>query len=346
VQFEPPIDRDALRAAIEAAYDLEVRALSFVPIGFAACYEVEARDGTRYFLKVWPALRLGEPAAEEQRATLEFSRALHEGPFGIRVAYPLRTRGGDVWADLDGVPLALFPFLEGHVRGPWSIEQCRALGGMVAALQRATPALRHLVRRTETFEIAYEAELMLHVKQSLALPSTARAGALAAREWVRDHRADLEAQLDRLHELQAQARTIECPLVISHMDLHGGNVLVDGAGDLHTLDWDDVRLAPPECDLWFGLESGAPEVANSRALLEGYRDGGGSEMFHVKHFAFYLLRRDLEDTSIALARLLDDASDPRDDERWVRGLREWGTARWARFDETLEVMIEALAGDP
>lgn len=229
------------------------------------------------------------------------------------------------------------------MRGPWSESQRRALGTTIATLHLATPALQHLVPRRETFEVAYEPDLRRNLAVAAGLPPHARLGALAARHWAVATRATLEAQLARLHDLRAGARAFECTQVICHMDLHGGNVLVDTAGVLHILDWDDVRLAPPEFDLWFGLDGATPDVEGVRGLIEGYRAGGVRVPLHPEHVAFYLLRRDLEDVSIALARLLDAAADRRDDPRWAQGLHDWGAARWATFDARFEVVARALA---
>lgn len=350
MRFEPPIDHAALRAAIEGAFGIVAHELRFLPIGFAACYELRAADGARYFMKLWPSLRVSEPATENQRVALEFSRALHDAAVGIQVTYPVLASSGAPWAALDGAPFALFPFLDGEVRGVRSKAEVYALGGAVAALHLATPALRHLVPRTETFEVAYEAELRRNVDLAAALPAGTPDGALAAREWALETRADLEGALARLHALQSRVRTLECPQVVCHMDLHGGNVLTSAAGEQYVIDWDDVRLAPPEFDLWFGLEDSATGPAHLDALVAGYCDairrsgerGLEPPALHVEHLGFYLLRRDLEDVAIALARLLDERADRRDDERWAAGLRAWGAPRWARLDAALDAFATAI----
>jgi spectinomycin phosphotransferase len=243
---------------------------------------------------------------------------------GVRVAYPLPVRDGGVWADLAGMPFALFPYLPGEMPlAEWPPALFAELGRVIAAIHRATPDLSSVLPPRETFALAFEPDLRRGLDTAAGFGPDARPGLRALRDWVLAHRENILAQIARLHGLQANVARLDGPFVLCHMDLHGKNLLVDGAGALAVLDWDDVMLAPPEYDLSAGLlvdESGA----GLGVVLDAYRAAGGAAPLHLQHFAFYLLRRHVDDAAFIL-----------------RGL-ETCVARWTGLDETLALIAAAL----
>ena len=69
-------------------------------------------------------------------------------------------------------------------------------------------------------------------------------------------------------------------MITCHRDLHPGNVLVDGSGELVLLDWDDVGPASPDRELarllaeWH-VEDGRADAAAIARTLAAYRAAGG-----------------------------------------------------------------------
>ena len=59
--------------------------------------------------------------------------------------------------------------------------------------------------------------------------------------------------------------------VLCHADIHRANIILDAAGALHIVDWDDTVLAPKERDLMFFIDDGFSADA-SDAFLTGYGD--------------------------------------------------------------------------
>jgi Ser/Thr protein kinase RdoA (MazF antagonist) len=342
VRFEPAFDRDLLRAAAERAYGLTAAAFNFVPLGLgSACYTLRAGDGSDYLLKLWTHLRLGEPAAERQYLTLVLTRALHDRRVGLRVPYPVLTRDGALWADLGGTPFALAPLLPGrNLPGVWPLPLRAALGRDIATLHRATPLVADLALPEERFALWFEPQLRRDLVAAAATPPDARPGLLALRAWVLAHGDDVAAQLARLHVLGAVARRQERPLVLAHTDLHHYNVLVDDAGGLAILDWDDVKLAPPEFDLWLAFED-EDGGAGMAALLAGYREGGGVWPLSLDQYAYYLLRRHVEDMAVDTAFLLAPNAETREDDALLASL-DHCAERWSRLDATLTTIAHAL----
>jgi Ser/Thr protein kinase RdoA (MazF antagonist) len=345
MRFEPPVDRLQLLEAARDACGIPARDLTFLPVGLeAACYVLSATDGS-YFLKLWPHLRLGQQAAARRLASLVLTRALHDRGLGLRVPYPITTRDGALWADLSGMPFVVAPLLSGAApRDPWPPGFCAELGRTVATIHRATRALADLLPLPESLDVAFVPTLLRDIEVAARITPDARPGLLALRDWVTGRRDGILAKLARLHELQATVRRLDGPVVLCHTDLHDANLLVDDDGRIGILDWDDAKLAPPEHDLWAGLgEDHRGEGFD--AFLQAYRSANGAAPLHLEHFAFYLLRRYLEDLAVNLGRLLDPDADEREDPALLHSMEAWSIARWSRLDETLRVIATALRQD-
>lgn len=343
MRFEPPIDRSTLLRAVRDAYGLPVNDLTFIPASsWAACYALHA-GGERYFLKLWLRLRLSEPAAERQHASLVLTRALHDRGCGLRLPYPLLTRSGDLWIDLAGAPFAVAPLLTGgKAPSPWPVALSAELGRTVAAVHRATAGVSDLRLPREPLTVWFESALQRDLAAAERIGAGSRPGQRAGRRWVLGRRRDIAAQLERLRRLQAAAERLEEPFVLCHTDLHTNNWLVDEQGQIAVLDWDDAKLAPREHDLWSGL---GPSYggADFTAFLVAYQGAAGAPPLHRDQFAFYLLRRFVEDMAVYLHDLLDPAADEREDAALLHGM-ESSAAFWSRIDDTLAVVDAAFHG--
>jgi aminoglycoside phosphotransferase (APT) family kinase protein len=132
-------------------------------------------------------------------------------------------------------------------------------------------------------------------------------------------------------------RRLAGPFVLCHTDMGGDNLLVDDQGHLNVLDWDDATVAPPEHDLhearWVDLER----------VLAVYQAAGGARPLHLDHFAFYLLRRYMDDMTVRLLRILEENVSAEEDEDALHGIEAWGFAQWSALDETLAAIASALS---
>jgi spectinomycin phosphotransferase len=345
MRFEPLVDQPRLLDVIANTYGIPAQELTFVPASSgAACYMVAAGSGALYFLKLWLDLRLGGPEAATQHARLAITRTLHDRGLDLNIPYPVLTRDSGLWADLSGIPFALFPFLPGkRPTERWPVSLSVELGQAVAAIHRATPSLAGVLLPRETLDVAFEPELRRNLQAASQLGSNVRPALLALRQWVQLRRDNILAQLSRLRRPQMVVRQLDSPVVLCHTDLHSNNLLVEDGGKLGILDWDDLKLAPPEHDLWAGLGKdyrGEP----FDVFLDAYRDSGGAAPLYLEHFAFYLLRRCLEDVNVCMTSLLDANADEREDAVLMHGVDEC-FARWSRLDETLATISTALGQD-
>lgn len=221
---------------------------------------------------------------------------------GFRVPYAIPTRSGSLSISVaDGV-VAVFPLLPGRSPAEWTVPLLRQLGRVLARLHSVVP--------TSTL-----------LREEFAVPH--------------------QAQRDRLLRLQSAVRRLPQQLVVCHTDLHSGNLLVDGAGQLSLLDWEGARLAPPECELALLLQAEQPVDAYAlRHVLSAYP---AEVPLHLDLFAFFLLRRYVADYTARANRLAQGGLTPADADEAREGMVTWGSAQWEALERTLDLVRDTLS---
>ena len=187
--------------------------------------------------------------------------------------------------------VAVFPFVEGRsgAFGPWqATEEQRAIAGLLGRLHDATEHPRRASPTQTASSPSRGAEGLLKgalrrprstvddraVRRAGARPAPRRGSARGAPP-VRVRRA-WSSSWARLRPGR----------VVTHGEPHPGNVLRMQAGGLRLVDWDTVRLAPPERDLWMvfgrherpaGSPSPRPTARRSTSVpAQLYASGGTS----------------------------------------------------------------------
>lgn len=266
--LEPPqIALAALRAAVCAEYGLDTAALDFLPLGADAAawvFRLQTSDGAAYLLK----LRRGPV----NQAGLLVPRCLTDQ--GVpHVLAPLATQSGQPWCAAEGFALMLYPFIAGRTgaEGGLNDEHWRAFGVTLRQVHAAVlpPAVAgHLAR--ETFSPA-------GIDAIPALTARLAQGALADTA-ERELAACWQAHQAEIDAVAGLARALAQPTppsewVVCHADAHTWNVLVDEAGQIWLIDWDETLLAPRERDLMFVIGGISRKLVGPRETelcLAGY----------------------------------------------------------------------------
>jgi Ser/Thr protein kinase RdoA (MazF antagonist) len=314
---EPAVDRSSLFAAVHRYYGLTVSALEFVPVGWASAAYVLRVGESQYFLKLWPDRREAAGALDR----LPFVRQLHS--HGLRVPYPLATRDNQLSVAIASGVIALFPFLAGTSLPDWPTWPRSVLEevGRTIGQLHSVPG-----------ELPFREEFAVTTREQLRPYYDG--------EVLRPYQPELSQQLDRLDELQRLARLAQGPFVVSHTDLIGDNILVDDDGQISLLDWDDVRLAPAEYDLSMLLHGVQPVDGSALSTVLGVY---ATRPLRLELFAFFLLRRCLEDFTARVVVLSEDGltsgviADARE------GLDLWGADQWRHLDRVVELARAALS---
>jgi aminoglycoside phosphotransferase (APT) family kinase protein len=115
---------------------------------------------------------------------------------------------------------------------------------------------------------------------------------------------------------------------------------VDEQVRLSALDWDGATVAPPERDLAVLLLGEQPVGGNTlNRVLAVYPE----VPLKLDLFAFFLLRRYVEDYTARVIRLHQQDTLGPDAQEALEGMRLWGSDQWARLDDTLDLVRDALS---
>ena len=308
------IDESDVLGAIRQAYGLPVEQITFFAAGWASlCYKAETTTGERYLLKLYdesaPALLI----ASSRDFYLPLTYQLCARKLLPQVACPVQALDGSFSAHAEPYLLILFHYIEGEQVGFGRLpdEILVKLAGLVGRLHKSTHSLQLANPLIERFEIAFEDALPTGIEALAHLGPGARAGLRAYRELLVPHKSEIRDYLDRLKALQGVMRNRACEMVVCHTDLHGGNLLVDSAGNLYILDWEGAMLAPPEQDLFFF----AGEDRFWDLFWPDYSREFDPARLDVDILAFYYYRRGLEDIAEFVQRILyTDQDDKKDHE--------------------------------
>jgi spectinomycin phosphotransferase len=290
---ELTLDSDAIAVALAEHYDLTVSVMTFLPIGYdlnAAVYEVVARDGNTYFLKV----RFGTVA----ETGLHVARALVDRGTP-HVLAPLPTRSGGVWAPIagdEGGAVVLYPFVLGESAQEvgLSADQWRVFGRTLRAIHDSgLEEVFHSSLRVEDFALPSAALVrrvlaLVHESTFASLP----AGWFAA--FWRGHADRIDAMLERAEALGRSLQSRSRPTVLCHGDIHAANILVGDDSQIHLVDWDAPLIAPRERDLLFVIGSTIARPVEPQEedwFFEGY----GPVVVDPSALIYYRYERIVED---------------------------------------------------
>ncbi len=265
----PDIPPDAIASALHDHYAIEAETVAFLPIGNDArsfVYRAQIQGGTARFIK----LRSGAPYA----ASLLVPRALRDAGIDEVVA-PIPTHSGELGVPLSGFTLIVYEYVNGDTAMNVGLTdaQWRTHGRTLArvhATQLADELIEQLPR--ETYLPASFGFLRDLHPRVLARDVAYASGDEAVTFWC--ERAETIAHLlERTQAFGSALGALDLPNVLVHSDIHTANVMVDGAGALHYVDWDAPMMAPRERDLKFMVDAGfcGPVTqAYESAFLSGY----------------------------------------------------------------------------
>lgn len=298
---KPDLQLDSLIAVLHKAFALHIVRLDFLPLGAdqnTAVYRAVAEDGAPYFVK----LRRG--AFDETSVLLP--RFLRDQGIA-QVIPPLPASDGRLWTTLHAFTVTVAPFVEGRngYQVDLSDRQWRELGSALRRIHALNlpPWLVGGIRR-EAFSPRWREALRLTLAHldTVDCADDITAQLTAFLQANHDQTLALVQQAECL-ALAVQARLPE--LVLCHGDIHAGNVLVEAAGALYIVDWDDPVLAPKERDLMsvggglFG-QWRSPE-AEETPFYQGY----GPTEINPAALAYYRFERIVEDIAVFWHQILD-----------------------------------------
>lgn len=271
MKFEFALDKPALMETIRQVYGYPVSTLTFVPEGMVGChYIADCADGKRTFV----TLLTDNHMAALQTRRLDFTLALISNLYerGLFTAQPAvcRALDGRLKADFQGQPLVLYEYIPGDNLGeearPYPPEVLTGLGRLAAQLHCASAEVGMEVPFIEQFDLPFEQPLLERLAELEQIKDDARPGKVELRELILPRR----------------------------------EILRTPQGELFIVDWEGVLLGPAEFDLFIFAGEGFPTL-----LTEYYRCAGKPRL-HPELFGYYFFRRNLEDLTEFIIRIMQE----------------------------------------
>jgi spectinomycin phosphotransferase len=302
-----------IAAVLGQRWGLDVHDVRYAAVGFGG-YHWTAFDaaGPQWFVT---ANRVASPAdLARLRATMRAALGLAGAGLDFVVA-PVPAADGEVVIGIQpGLALSVFPFADG-VPGHWGdpvSERDRAIvTDLLAALHSTTRDLAQLPD-LPVRELSPSSRANLDASlRGLGRPWRGGPYSEPARALVAGHAAGLTAALAAFDDLVAQVRAAGEALVLTHGEIHPGNLIRHAPGYL-LIDWDTAGLALPERDLWWIVSDSGAEAAR-------YAERTGRVVSRTA-LALYRLRWDLDDIGLFLADFRGPHQRDKDTEQGLAGL--------------------------
>jgi spectinomycin phosphotransferase len=330
---EIPIDYNALLEQVQSGYGLEVTQLEYLNAGMVSAYRMTGPSET-FFLKLFPDTPYGHEASARLEGEHLLLLGLRELNVLERIPTPIRALDGGTISSFQGLPYAVYRFIEGHTIWETWQDSLTSIAEILGRLHAGSPRLlaRHLKfpMPEEDFELPFETKLLEDLKALQHADLASRSGVLVLRDLLLPRQDELLELLNRAKVFQSLARGRSREFVVAHTDLHGGNLLLDPAGQLWALDWETARVAPAEHDLWMVHSRFADFIPAYEQAL------GRCCELDFDLIGFYFYRRNLEDLAVNVQQVMDGGrSDEQDFEDLAR-IQEHGFDAWPNLEPDLE----------
>lgn len=290
--LEPPdLPESIIAEAIASGYNIDTVAVGFLPIGRdpeAWLYKVTAADGSEFFLKLRKSII--------NPSSLKIPHYLNEQGLAEVVA-PIPATDGTFSVGVPGFVLILYPFISDAMAAGDRLtsRQHWVRYGSVMRRIHSMPIPANLAAemRHETFASPWIPRL----KRVDAQVSSANHDDPVEQEWRSlwlEWRPRIMALVERSQDLGNQLSGKSLPYVICHADIHMRNVLIDHAEGFWFVDWDDVMVAPKECDIFFGIGGLGPEFVSAQQE-QWFREGYGATTVDGQALTYYRCERAISD---------------------------------------------------
>jgi hypothetical protein len=263
-----------LARVVERAWSVTVASLDYRPVGFGSHHWVTTDSrGNRHFLTVdelASASRIGEEiSVHGLQLCPALAAAIDLRAFGCSfVVAPIATKDDGPLARFDGYAVTLYPLIEGE---SFPFEESFGQGDrdqvleLIIQLHRVPiDAIRSPA--TDRFVIPWLEQLDHSWHHDDQSRSKGPYAAIASQLLI-DNEAGIKGLIARYRTLVARYLSDPGPVVVTHGEVHPGNVMMTSKGWM-IIDWDTAMLAPPERDLW-RLAQGGGSVFRAYAEATG-----------------------------------------------------------------------------
>jgi spectinomycin phosphotransferase len=278
-----------LIAQLEKTYNMHVEKLVPGPRQvIAQTYIIDDSSGKQYFCKIinHPLLIPGIIQ------TLPVVEQMYKNGIN-KICYPIHGDNGLYFYTGQSL-VVLFnyiPITQGINYNPY------ILGSMIANVHAITPKIT-VAAPLENFEFP-NCEFFMESFESTLQSSSTDIVVQQLKTLLQEHEAEVHKYMDEFATIAARCKANTKSLVLTHGDL-GNNILAKTPDDLYIIDWDEMRLAPAERDVFMNDENAE--------FMAGYKSVRPDFIVDLELRRFCILQRYFERMSIYLAQILDNST--------------------------------------
>ena len=266
---KPNISDEKIMVALHENYSIQAIEIEFLPIGndaSAFVYRVEAKSGNSYFLKMRRKI--------SNLAGLFVPRFLKDN--GIeQVIAPLPTNTQELWVNMDGFALILYPFITGNeaMKVGMTDAQWTEFGSTLKRIHATKlngNTLQYVMQESFTSKWGRLSK-MLHEQVNTRNFDDPYQKQLAL--FWKENNETIQTLIERTEMIGKRLQQTDLEFILCHADIHTANILLTQEQDMFIVDWDDTLLAPKERDLMFVLSEDAIPTREEQMFFDGYGNG-------------------------------------------------------------------------
>ncbi len=291
---------DYIGKALFAQYGLNVYAMKEVPGGWSASAFIVQTDKGEYFVKVYDKHR---PSVQPwiQRMALYMPAVLWlsaNTPLKDKMIAPILAKNAAYKVENINFVLVVFPYVDGKTLCETQLtsEQISQLADILALLHsygEKTPVPTEQLVELYTLPFLDSLNAAIHADN---MP-------FGLRKALQTHSHEI-TQAVRALQLLAERMRLNPPLhVLCHTDIHGWNLM--WGNRLILIDWEGLRLAPVESDL-FSFSDGFFFGYAKEEFFAAYQKVCPGYTVNETAMNFYRLRRRLEDIAEFAHSMIND----------------------------------------
>ncbi|HHT9916369.1 TPA: aminoglycoside phosphotransferase family protein [Legionella pneumophila] len=264
---------------LRQGYQIMPSKVHFVEVGSFYGFIVETNTDKEYFLKIYPedqSLVPIHPTIKSLHQTgIALNRFRYE--FGMNnLSYMLTDVTGHYCFITNGLILTLFDYIKGF-HPSYSPNQLLADKMAILLFQlHQIPTKEFSIFARDDFNIEYALGLAEWIDHHIEIKDETYAQPMFSQ--LDENKEQLLDGLNQLQQWREQFSKMNLPFVITHGDPHHYNVLQTPL-DVWLVDWDGIKIAPRERDLWHYLDAPLmnvyckmnPQFTMKRELCEFYR---------------------------------------------------------------------------
>ncbi|WP_131781510.1 phosphotransferase [Legionella gresilensis] len=279
---------------LQQGYALQATQIHFINTGSFYSFVVQTVNNKKFFLKIYPKNQTLVPIHPNLESLNYTSTALYRFRYEFELNYIphiIKTGLGTFCLNTPELILILFNYIKGS-HPSYCPNQLLAenLAALLAKLHQI-PTSEFPNLKQEDFNISYALGLENWLKQKIFVKDNTHAPTLLSR--LDNYKDILKEKLSQLKIWQAQFQQRDISLTITHGDPHHYNIL-QAKNEAWLVDWDGIKIAPIERDLWHYQESD---------LLKFYAKLN-NQTIDLDLCKFYQLQRFFEDIRYYLEQIL------------------------------------------